>query len=74
MNDLHDAQTIIRSNNPDYDYSLGQNRYSGHLEQQFKGVKSYLESQKNSGKSGSLEEIRSRIVTDIFKILRGDKV
>jgi hypothetical protein len=53
---------------------LGQNRYSGHLEQQFKGVKSYLESQKNSGKSGSLEEIRNRIVTDIFKILRGDKV
>jgi len=72
LNDLHDAQTIIRSNNPDY--SLGQNRYSGHLEQQFKGVKSYLESQKNSGKSGSLEEIRNRIVTDIFKILRGDKV
>ncbi|NCR42046.1 MAG: HypX (modular protein) [Microcystis aeruginosa W13-11] len=72
LNDLHDAQTIIRSNNPDY--SLGQNRYSGHLEQQFKGVKSYLESQKNSGKSGSLEEIRTRIVTDIFKILRGDKV
>ncbi|CCI06826.1 hypothetical protein [Microcystis aeruginosa] len=72
LNDLHDAQTIIRSNNPDY--SLGQNRYSGHLEQQFKGVKSYLESQKNSVKSGSLEEIRNRIVTDIFKILRGDKV
>jgi hypothetical protein len=72
LNDLHDAQTIIRSNNPDY--SLGQNRYSGHLVQQFKGVKSYLESQKNSGKSGSLEEIRNRIVTDIFKILRGDKV
>ena len=72
LNDLHDAQTIIRSNNPNY--SLGQNRYSGHLEQQFKGVKSYLESQKNSGKSGSLEEIRNRIVTDIFKILRGDKV
>ncbi|BCU10547.1 hypothetical protein [Microcystis aeruginosa] len=72
LNDLHDAQTIIRSNNPDY--SLGQNRYSGHLEQQFKGVKSYLESQKNSFKSGSLEEIRNRIVTDIFKILRGDKV
>ncbi|MCA2717430.1 HypX (modular protein) [Microcystis sp. M169S2] len=72
LNDLHDAQTIIRSNNPDY--SLGQNRYSGHLERQFKGVKSYLESQKNSGKSGSLEEIRNRIVTDIFKILRGDKV
>ncbi len=72
LNDLHDAQTIIRSNNPNY--SLGQNRYSGHLEQQFKGVKSYLESQKNSSKSGSLEEIRNRIVTDIFKILRGDKV
>ena len=72
LNDLHDAQTIIRSNNPNY--SLGQNRYSGHLEQQFKGVKSYFESQKNSGKSGSLEEIRNRIVTDIFKILRGDKV
>ena len=72
LNDLHDAQTIIRSNNPNY--SLGQNRYSGHLEQQFKGVKSYLESQKNSGKSGSLKEIRNRIVTDIFKILRGDKV
>ncbi|MFN7218496.1 HypX (modular protein) [Microcystis sp.] len=72
LNDLHDAQTIIRSNNPNY--SLGQNRYSGHLEQQFKGVKSYLESQENSGKSGSLEEIRNRIVTDIFKILRGDKV
>lgn len=70
LNDLHDAQTIIRSNNPDH--SLGQNRYSGHLEQQFKRVKSYLESQKNSGKSGSLEEIRNRIVTDIFKILRGD--
>ncbi len=72
LNDLHDAQTIIRSNNPDY--SLGQNRYSGHLEQQFKGVKSYLESPKNSVKSGSLKEIRNRIVTDIFKILRGDKV
>jgi len=72
LNDLHDAQTIIRSNNPNY--SLGQNRYSGHLEQQFKVVKSYLESQKNSSKSGSLEEIRNRIVTDIFKILRGDKV
>lgn len=73
LEDLHDREIIKRPQNPDY--ALGQTRYNGHLDGQFTRVKAYLERYLNQPQNfSSLAEIRDRIVTDVFKILREDRV
>jgi hypothetical protein len=63
---------IKKSQNPEH--SKGQTRYNGHLDQQFKKVKDYLEQyQENPLNLPSLTAIRNKILTDVFKILREEK-
>ena len=72
LSDLHDIKIIEKSQNPEH--SKGQTRYNGHLDQQFKKVKDYLEQyQENPLNLPSLTAIRNKILTDVFKILREEK-
>jgi hypothetical protein len=72
LRDLHDIEIIKKSQNPEH--SKGQTRYNGHLDQQFKKVKDYLEQyQENPLNLPSLTAIRNKILTDVFKILREEK-
>ena len=73
LSDLHDEQTIQQKSN--YLSTAGQKRYNGHLEEQLTRLKHYLEEYHQSSQTfSSLTEIRNKIVTDVFKILRGDSL
>lgn len=73
LGDLHDTQTMARQSES---VRAGQKRYNGHLVDQLARVQEYLQAYKtnNINQGFGLIEIRNRIVSNIFKILRGDKV
>lgn len=52
---------------------LGQERYNGHLDRHFQGIVNYFAQLEHSNLIPStLQEIRNKLVKDIFKIVRGE--